>query len=336
MERPPPIPRSRLSGIGFHVPERVVTNRDLERLMDTSDAWIVERTGIRERRFVEPGTGPAELGVEAARRALADAGRNPADVDFVVFATTTPDYVFPGSGVLVQHAMGMGPVGALDVRDQCTGFLYGLAVADAFVRIGMHRCVLVIGAEVQSTGLDLTRAGRDMAVLFGDGAGAAVVEPSSDERGILDWALHGDGRHFRELWGELPSSRLPGRISAAAMAEGRHYPQMNGRQVFKHAVARFPEVIREVLARAGHRLEELALIVPHQANRRISDAVAGHLGVPPERLFQNIERYGNTTAASIPIALAEAREQGQVRPGYLVMLAAFGSGFTWGATLVRW
>ena len=328
--------RSRITGIGFHVPPRVVTNHDLEQRMDTSDAWIVERTGIRQRHFVEGDVGSSELGVEAARRALADAGRTAADVDFVVFATTTPDWMFPGNGVLVQQALGLGTVGALDVRNACSGFVYALSVADAFVRIGRYRCVLVIGAEVQSTGLDLSTAGRDMAVLFGDGAGAAVVEPSGEDQGILSWSLHSEGALARELWCEAPSSRVPGRVTHAMIDEGRHLPRMNGRQVFKNATTRFPEVIHEVLADSGFTLDDVALIVPHQANQRIGDAVAQRLGVPAEKVFQNIERYGNTTAASIPIALTEARDRGLIRPGDLVVLAAFGAGFAWAGCAMRW
>jgi len=329
--------RSRITGLGFHVPERVVTNADLEKLMDTTDEWIVERTGIRERRFVEPGTGATDLAVEASRKALADAGRTPADVDFIIFATTTRDYAFPGCAPLLQDRLGMGTVGALEVHNACTGFVYGLAVADAFVRAGQYRCVLVAGAEVQSTGIDMTTAGRDMAVLFGDGAGVAVVEPSGDEgRGLLACALHSDGAYAKELWCEAPTSLVQGRVTQEMVAAGRHYPQMNGRQVFKHATTRFPEVIREVLAQSGHTLDDVKLVVPHQANRRIGDAVAERLGVPGEKVFQNIQRYGNTTAASIPIALTEARDQGLFGPGDLVVLAAFGGGFAWGAVTMRW
>jgi 3-oxoacyl-[acyl-carrier-protein] synthase-3 len=258
-------------------------------------------------------------------------------VDFVVFATTTPDYQFPGGGVLVQQRLGLATVGALDVRNACSGFLYALAVADAFVRLAIHRCVLVVGAEVQSTGLNLTTAGRDMAVLLGDGAGAAVVEPSDDAaRGLLSWVLHSEGEHAQDLWCEAPTSNQPGRITHAMIDEGRHFPRMSGRQVFKHATSRFPEVILEALERAGHTLDEVRLVVPHQANRRIGDAIVERLGLPPERVFQNIDRYGNTTAASIPIALTEARGQGRFGPGDLLVLAAFGSGFAWGATVLRW
>jgi len=327
---------ARISGLGFFVPPRVVTNHDLERLMDTSDAWIVERTGIRERHFADPGTGSSDLAIAAARAALADAGREPSDVDFVVCATTTPDWMFPGIGVRVQEALGLGTAGALDVRNACSGFLYALSVADAFVRIGRYRCVLVIGAEVQSTGVDLSTRGRDMAVLFGDGAGAAVVEPCEEGRGLLAWSLHSEGEHAKSLWCEAPTSLVSGRITPEMIAEGRHFPAMNGRQVFKHATTRFPEVIGEVLALAGRRIEDVALIVPHQANRRIGDAVAERLELPPERVFQNIERYGNTTAASIPIALTEARNAGLVRPGDLIVLAAFGGGFTWAGAAMVW
>jgi 3-oxoacyl-[acyl-carrier-protein] synthase-3 len=328
--------RSRITGIGFHVPPRVVTNHDLEQMMDTTDAWIVERTGIRERHFVEGDVGSSDLGVEAARKALADAGRTPADVDFVIFATTTADWMFPGNGVIVQQQLGLGTVGALDVRNACSGFLYSLSVADAFVRMGQYKCVLVIGAEVQSTGLDLRTEGRDMAVLFGDGAGAAVVEPSTDESGILSWSLHSEGQFARELWCEAPSSRVPGRVTQQMLDEGRQLPRMNGRQVFKNATTRFPEVIHEVLAKAGHTLDEVALVVPHQANQRIGDAVVQRLGVPPEKVFQNVQRYGNTTAASIPIALTEARDAGLVKKGDLIVLAAFGAGFAWAGTAMRW
>ncbi len=327
---------SRITGIAFHVPSRIVTNHDLEQLMDTNDAWIVERTGIRERHFVDNGTGSAQLGLEAARKAIADAGRQAADVDFIIFATTTPDYMFPGNGVLIQHGLGLGTVGALDVRNACSGFLYALSVADAFVRMGRYRCVLVVGAEVQSTGLDMSTRGRDTAVLFGDGAGAAIVEPCEAPRGILAWSLHSEGALAKELWCEVPTSVEPGRVTHAMLDEGRQYAQMNGRQVFKNATTRFPEVIAEVLRDCGHSLEDVALIVPHQANQRIGDAVAQRLGVAPGKVFQNIERYGNTTAASIPIALTEARDAGLVKPGDLVVLAAFGAGFAWAGCALRW
>jgi 3-oxoacyl-[acyl-carrier-protein] synthase III len=331
------MPRSRITGLGLHLPERVVTNADLERLMDTSDAWIVERTGIRERRFAAPGEGTTDLAAEAARRALADAGRSPADVDFILFATITREHAFPGCAPLLQDRLGLQGVGAMDIHNACTGFVYALAMADAVVRAGQYRCVLVVGAEVLSTGLDFSTRGRDVAVLFGDGAGAVVVEPAPDDGpGLLGWVLHSDGARAGDLVCEAPSSLVQGRITPEMVAAGRQYPRMNGRQVFKHATTRFPEVIHEALERSGHTLDEVKLIVPHQANRRIGDAVAERLGVPPEKVFQNIEGRGNTTAASIPIALAEARAEGRFGPGDLLVLAAFGSGFSWGAIALRW
>jgi len=329
--------RSRITGLGLHLPERVVTNAELEQLMDTSDAWIVERTGIRERRYAAPGIGTTDLAAEAARQALADAGRSPADVDFIVFATITREYAFPGCGALLQERLGIPGAGALDVHNACSGFIYALAMADAVVRAGQYRCVLVVGAEVLSTGLDFSTRGRDLAVLFGDGAGAVVVEPGADDGpGVLAWVLHSDGAHAGDLMCEAPSSLVQGRITPEMVTEGLHYPRMNGRQVFKHATTRFPEVIHEVLGKCGHTLDEVKLVVPHQANQRIGDTVAERLGVPPQKVFQNIQRCGNTTAASIPIALAEARDLGLVGPGDLVVLAAFGSGFTWGAAALRW
>jgi 3-oxoacyl-[acyl-carrier-protein] synthase-3 len=331
------VSRSRITGLGLHLPERVVTNAELEQLMDTSDAWIVERTGIRERRFAGPGTGTTDLAAEASLKALADAGRSPVDVDFIVFATITREHAFPGCGSLLQERLGIPGAGAMDVHNACSGFIYGLAMADAVVRAGQYRCVLVVGAEVLSTGLDFSTRGRDMAVLFGDGAGAVVVEPGGDDgRGVLAWVLHSDGAHAQDLMCEAPSSLVQGRVTQEMVAEGRHYPLMNGRQVFKHATTRFPEVIHEVLGKCGHTLDQVKLIVPHQANQRIGDTVAERLGVPPQRVFQNIQRRGNTTAASVPIALAEARDLGLFGPGDLVVLAAFGSGFAWGAAALRW
>jgi 3-oxoacyl-[acyl-carrier-protein] synthase-3 len=329
--------RSRITGLGFHVPARVVTNAELGTLMDTTDEWIAERTGIRERRFVEPGTGVTDLAFEATKKALADAGRRAEDVDLILVASVTRDYAFPGCGPLLQERLAIPTIGAMDIHNACSGFVYALATADAFVRAGSYRCVLVVGAEVQSTGLDLTTAGRDMAVLFGDGAGAALVEPGPDDGpGVLGCVLHSEGAHARDLWCEAPTCFVQGRITPEMAAAGRHYPQMNGRQVFKHATTRFPEVIHEVLARTGHTLDQVRLIVPHQANRRIGDAVAERLGVAPKKVFQNIERYGNTTAASIPIALTEARDQGLFQSGDLVVLAAFGGGFAWAAAALRW
>jgi len=327
---------ARILGTGRALPPRVVTNAELTTMMETTEEWIVQRTGVRERRFVDPGTGTADLGVEAARKALESASLSPDDVDFLVLATLTPDLFFPGSGVLVQEKLGMRTVGALDVRTQCTGFLYGLSIAEAYVKGGFHDHVLVIGAEVQSTGMDLSTGGRDVSVIFGDGAGAAVVGPAEAGRGILSSHLHAEGKYARELMAEAPTSAENPRISHEMLDAGRHFPYMNGRYVFTHAVRRFPEVIRESLAANGKTMEDLALVIPHQANLRITQAVANALGVPAERVFSNVERYGNTTAASIPIALDECLEQGRIGEGDLVCLAAFGSGFTWASSLIRW
>ncbi|MBI5574767.1 MAG: ketoacyl-ACP synthase III [Deltaproteobacteria bacterium] len=327
---------ARILGTGRALPPRVVTNADLTKLMDTTDEWIVQRTGIRERRYVDEGTGSAALGTAAARAAIDAAGLSPADIEFIVFATLTPDYFFPGSGVFVQEQLGIPTVGALDVRTQCTGFLYGLSVAEAYVKGGFHDHVLVIGSEVHSTGLDFSTAGRDVTVIFGDGAGAAVVGPAEHGDGILSSHLHSEGKYARELMLEAPASVENPRISHEMLDAGRHYPKMNGRYVFTHAVRRFPEVIREALAANGRSIGDLSIVIPHQANLRITQAVAGALGVPVEKVFSNIEKYGNTTAASIPIALDECVGQGKIRKGDLVCLAAFGSGFTWASTLIRW
>lgn len=327
---------ARILGTGRALPPRVVTNAELTTLMDTSEEWIVQRTGIRERRFVDPGTGSSDLGAEAAGKALAAAGITPKEIDFLVFATLSPDLFFPGGGVLVQEKMGMETIGALDVRTQCTGFLYGLSVAEAYVKGGFYDHVLVIGSEVQSTGMDMSTAGRDISVIFGDGAGAAVVGPGEPGRGILSSHLHSEGKYARELMAEAPSSIEHPRISHEMLDAGRHYGKMNGRYVFTHAVRRFPEAIREALAANGRTMEELSLVIPHQANLRITQAVVNALAVPAERVYSNVEKYGNTTAASIPIALDECLEEGRIREGDLVCLAAFGSGFTWASTLIRW
>jgi 3-oxoacyl-[acyl-carrier-protein] synthase-3 len=304
--------------------------------MDTSDEWIVQRTGIRERRYAEPGTGTSGLGAEAARAAIRRAGLREKDIGLIIFATLSPDYFFPGCGVLVQHQLGMPTVGALDVRDQCSGFVYGLSVAEAYVKGGFHEHVLVIGAEIHSRGLDFSTAGRDVAVIFGDGAGAAVVGPAEPGRGILSSHLHSEGKHAKELWVEAPGFLDDPWISHGMLDAGRHFPKMNGKYVFAHAVRRFPEAIREALAANGLSVEDLSLLIPHQANVRISQAVAAAMHLPEGKVYTNIERYGNTTAASIPIALDECVEQGRIREGDLVCLAAFGSGFTWASVLLRW
>jgi len=321
----------------MYVPEKVVTNFDLEKLMDTSDAWIRERAGIIERRFAEPEVGPAGLAVEAAKLALQNAQLEPSDIEFIIFATLSPEYQFPGSGVLLQEKLGIPGIGALDVRNQCTGFIYGLSIADQYIRSGMYRRIMVVGAEIHSTGLDLSTRGRDVAVLFGDGAGVAIVERSDDpERAILSSHLHADGRFAKELYVENPGSLHVPRLTKEMLDGTSIYPFMNGRQVFKHAVVRFCEAIEECLAANQVAPEQVKLVIPHQANQRITEAVAARFGYTMDRVFSNIHKYGNTTAASIPIALHEALMEGKIQKGDYVVLVAFGSGFTWGSILMRW
>lgn len=330
---------SRILGMGHHVPEHVVTNDDLSRRMDTTDEWIQQRTGIRQRHFVDRHAGPADLALPAAREALRSAGVRPDDLDLIVLGTLSPDVDFPGSASFLQRGLGAKGMPVMDVRNQCSGFIYMLAVADAFIRSGGARRVLIVGAEVHSSGLDLTTTGREVSVIFGDGAGAAVLGPSSDpERGVLSTHLHSEGKFAEKLMVEVPTSRCAPRVTEE-MVDGpgsRLWPRMEGRYVFKHAVTRFPEVIQEALDANGLTVADIDLFIPHQANLRISQMVAGGLGLPDEKVFNNIDRYGNTTAGSIPIALHEAIQAGRVRDGNLVCLAAFGSGFTWGAALVRW
>lgn len=330
---------SRITGVGRYLPEKVVTNDDLAQMMDTSDEWIRERSGIRERRFFELGKDTtANMGTKAAKMALQNAGLAPSDVDFIVFATLSPDYNFPGSGVLVQKELGISTVGAIDIRTQCTGFVYGLSVADQFIKTGMYNTVLVIGSEIHSSGLDLTTRGRSVSVLFGDGAGAVVLQATDDnDRGILSTHLHSEGEYAEELAVLDPgSSRDIPRTQSYMIEEGTVFPVMNGNYVFKHASTRFPEVIQEALSANGYQPSDIDLLIPHQANLRISQMVQKILGLKDEQVFNNIQRYGNTTAASIPIAMSEAWEQEKISEGDLVCLAAFGSGFTWGSALIRW
>ena len=327
---------STLLGMGHYVPPRTVTNDDLAVLMETTDEWITQRTGIKERHWIEGDVGASELAEHASREALAEAGLTAADIDLILFATLSPDLNFPGSGCLLQARLGIVGVPAMDIRNQCTGFLYGLKTADAYIRSGLARNVLLVGSEVHSTGLDISTRGRDVAVLFGDGAGAAVIGASTDDSRVIDTELHADGRFAEILMVEVPASRLNPRLTVEMMEAGRHYPKMDGRSVFKHACERLPEVIHSILKRNGYTLADVDVMVPHQANLRINEMVARQLGFPAEKVVHNIQRYGNTTAASIPIALHEAVQQGRVQKGQLVLLAGFGAGLTWGASLVRW
>jgi 3-oxoacyl-[acyl-carrier-protein] synthase III len=327
-----------ITGVGHYVPERVITNEDLSRQINTTDEWITERTGIKERRFFTPGKDTvASMGAAAARVAMERAGVGPKDVDLIVFATITPDYYFPGSGVLMQRELGMEGIGAIDIRNQCTGFIYGISIGDQYIKTGMYKTVLVIGAEIQSTAMDMSDEGRAIAVIFGDGAGAVILQASTEEgRGILSTHLHADGRYAEELIIKDPGSSRPGRANKDLADPKDTFPYMNGTTVFKHAIVNLADTVMEALAANKLSKHDLDLLVPHQANYRITSYLQEKLEMPKEKVVSNIHKYGNTTAASVPIALSEAWEEGRVKKGDLVCLAAFGSGFTWGSALVRW
>lgn len=328
--------KTKIAGIGYYVPERIVINKDLEKYMDTSDEWIVTRTGIHERRWVDSGVGTSDLSVKAAEKALEMAKVSAKDIDLVIMATLTSDYNFPGCAVQVQDKMGMDTIGAFDIKAACSGFVYGLSIGDQYIKTGQADNVLVIGAEIQSTGLDLSTEGRDMAVLFGDGAGAAVLQPSNDNSEILSTHIHSQGKYLKDLWIEAPTSIESPSLTKEMIDEGRHFPQMNGREVFRNAVKRFPEVIKEALNKNNLTIDDVNMFIPHQANLRITQSVAKRLGVGMDRMYSNIERYGNTTGASIPIALAEAQQEGKIKKDDIIILAAFGSGFTWASAAIRW
>ena len=328
---------SRILSVARHVPDKIVTNNDLAGLMETSDEWIQQRTGIKQRHFSEGDTGAADLGAIAATEALRQAGIRGDQIGCVIFCTLSPDYDMPSSACVLQARMGLSGMPAFDVRNQCSGFIYALATADAYVKNGTCDYVLVVGGEIHSTGIDLTTRGREVGVIFGDGAGAVVIGPAPDRtRGILSCHLHAEGRFAEMLWLESPGSREHPRLTEQMIIDARIFPKMKGREVFRHAVTRFPEVIREALDANGLSVNDIDVLIPHQANQRISQMVAMGLELPEEKLITNIERYGNTTAASIPIALSEAIEAGKVRDGSLVCLAAFGAGFTWASALIRW
>ncbi len=333
------MPHARITGVGYYVPEQVVTNNDLTQWMETSDEWIQERTGIQERRYFTYGEETnASMATAAARQALDRAALTPNDVDVIVYATITPDYFFPGSAFLMQRELKMDGKPVIDVREQCSGFVYALSIADQFIKSGMYKTALVVGSEIQSTWINKSTAGRNVAVIFGDGAGAVVVQATDDpERGILSTHLHADGRYAEDLYVRDPGSSRPDRAATRELLdEGGFDVVMNGNAVFKHAVVRFEEVIREALDTNGYTAGDISLLIPHQANIRISEYVRQQLGLAPDKVVNNIQRFGNTTAASIPIALAEAWEQGRIQPGDLLCMAAFGSGFTWASALLRW
>lgn len=330
---------SKITGLGYFVPENVVTNNDLSKIMDTTDEWIQERTGIKERRHVVKGTETTTtMGVKAAKMAIERANLTPNDIDFIIFATLSPDYYFPGPGVAVQKELGMRTVGALDVRNQCSGFVYAVSVADQYIKTGMYKNILVIGAETHSPGLDFTDRGRGVSVIFGDGAGAAVLSREEDTtKGILSSHLHSEGEHAEELALIAPGMGKKWVTDIVKDPEDiSYYPYMNGQFVFKHAVVRFAEVINEGLQANNLQVSDIDMLIPHQANLRISQFIQQKFKLTDDQVFNNIQKYGNTTAASIPIALTEAWEQVKINEGDVVVLAAFGSGFTWGSVIIKW
>lgn len=331
---------SRIAGIGFHVPDRIVTNDDLSKIMNTTDEWIQERTGIKERHYFDPEKGDTNFGmaVKASQIALDRAGLTPQDIDLIVYATLSPDYYFPGSGVLLQRSMNFRNIAAIDLRAQCSGFIYGLSIADQFIKTGMYKNILMVGAEIHSSGLDYSDAGRHVSVIFGDGAGAVVLTATDDNtKGILSTHMHCEGKFAEELAVIYPNTSGKNKNNPEEIKPGGgFYPVMNGSYVFKHAITRMPEVIMEALEANGYKPEDIDYLVPHQANARITQAVQQKLGFPDSKVASNIHKYGNTTAASIPIALCEAYEAGKVKEGDLVCLCAFGSGFTWASALIRW
>lgn len=333
--------QSKISGLGYFVPDNIVTNDDLSKIMDTTDEWIQERTGIKERRHIVKGEDTTTtMGVKAAKIAIERSGVDYQDIDFIVFATISPDYYFPGPGVALQHELGLKTVGALDVRNQCSGFVYALSVADQFIKTGMYKNILVVASELQSLGLDMTDRGRGVSVIFGDGAGAAVLSREENPlKGILSTHLHSEGEHAKEL--ALLAPGMGGRWITDILEDNSpddesYFPHMNGQFVFKNAVVRFTEVINEALQTNNLQVSDIDLLIPHQANLRISQFIQKKFDLNDDQVFNNIQKYGNTTAASIPIALTEAWEQGKIKEGDNIVLAAFGSGFTWASAIIKW
>ena len=329
--------RAQITGVGKFIPPRVVKNQDLEKLMNTTNDWIVQRTGIEERHWTDPGTTNASLAHQASLAALKDAGKTPNDVDAIIYATLSPDYFFPGSGVLLQRLLCKDHcIPALDVRNQCSGFLYSLSIADAWIKTGTYKCVLVVGSEIHSTGLDQSPEGRDIGVLFGDGAGAAVLEPAKGDAGILVTKLHSEGEFAQKLWcHRLSSSDYPRIQKGQVTIDASYFPEMDGKFVFKNAVTRMCEVLVESTKAAGVSIKDIDFVLAHQANLRINSMVLAQLEIPESKTLNTLQKYGNTTAATLPIGMEEAKKAGLIKPGDLVAMVAFGSGFTWGASLMR-
>ena len=328
--------KSRIAGVGHHVPEQVVTNHDLSAMMDTSDEWIRTRSGIQERRWSPKDTGTSDLAYAAAVNAIENAGIKASNIELVIVGTISSDYFFPGVSAQIQDRLGLNTVGAFDIKAACSAFIYSLSVADQFIKTGMVKTALVIGAEAQSKLIDKSTEGRDVSILFGDGAGAAILTRSDDGNGILSTHLHCEGRGLKHLWMEAPGTSPNAWIHNLELDADKFKPIMNGKEVFKNAVTRFPEVIEEAMAANKLSMDDIQLIIPHQANYRISQAVAKRMGVEMDKVYSNIHKYGNTTAASIPIALSEALEENKISKGDHIILAAFGAGFTWASAAIKW
>lgn len=328
--------RARIAGTGMAVGNRVVTNADMTQWMDTTEEWIEQRTGILERRWVDETQKPSTLARDATLAALEQAGLDVGDIDCILLATLSGEHDFPGTAFFLHESLDAGEIPCIDLRAQCSGFLYALQMANALIVSGAHRRVLVVGAEVHSTGLDVSTEGRDVTVIFGDGAGAVLLEATDGDAGLLEVRVHAEGKHARKLWTEAPGSARFPRIDREAIDARLHFPYMDGRFVFKHAVTRMPEVLLETLGAASVKLEDVDLFLFHQANLRINEFVAGKLEIPAEKVRNNIQRLGNCSAAALPILLAEASRDGTLEPGKLVSLTAFGSGFTWGSAVLRW
>lgn len=332
---------SKIIGLGKYLPENIVTNHDLSNSIDTSNQWIIERTGIEERRHIKKGDGnsTASMGAEAAKIAIKRANISKNEIDLILFATLSPDYYMPGSGVLVQKLLNIPICPAMDIRNQCSGFVYAIATADQFIKTGMYKNILVIGSETQSGAIDKTTRGRDIGVIFGDGAGAAVLSRSpSKDSNIMSSHLHSEGEHAEELIMESPNMNkwVTEIVSDNDPEDLSYFPYMNGKHVFKNAVTRFEEVINSGLNHNHLKAEDINLLIPHQANLRISQFVQKKFNLRDDQIYNNIMRYGNTTAASIPIALTEAWEEGKIKDGDLIILAAFGAGFAWGSNIIKW
>jgi len=327
---------SYIKGMGYYVPDKIINNAYFTDFMDTSDQWIRDRTGIEERRFVDNGDGPADIAIPAVKMALKNANLNVNDIDFIIFATSSPDYYIPGSGCILQEKMNFQNIGALDIRNACAGFIFALSVADQYIKTGTFSNILIVGSEVQSTAMDLSNNGRDTSVIFADGAAAAILSSTSDNMGILSTHLHTEGKYLKELWVESPSSKANPKLNQEILNQGKHFLKMNGREVFKHAVKRFPEVIIEGLKHNNLSTDDIDLLVPHQANVRISKMIQKKLNLNDEQVISNIHKYGNTTAASIPIALCETINNNKLKKGDILVLAAFGSGFSWGSAILKW